>query len=207
MNKADKNVDLLKKKGKLSLLALRKVKQKNAHPILLMQAQKTLEKLRPCSAQSFQRAYSELLQLRTGIVDTSTLIYLERLELNALASKHLRFLLIPGVVTEFGSHPSGMHLIQATDSQSTDAALLETAMKQGLPLFSDDGGLLRKARAKQHPHYNTLMLLLALRAQKVLNAPQCADLQARLLTFARYSGAVCTYAADVSACIEEKLSG
>nr|WP_320010471.1 hypothetical protein [uncultured Desulfobulbus sp.] len=154
--------------------------------------------------KSPQLVYADLLQLRVGIVDTSTLIYLERLKLLSLISKHLQLYLIPAVVAEFGQRPKGMPLIAARHGSTTDSILLETAIELALPLLSEDGGLLRKARKREHPHYNTLMLLLTLRAQNVLSAQRCAALQTRLLTFARYSEDVCNYATGLLTFIEEQ---
>ena len=132
----------------------------------------------------------ELRGLQGGVIDTSTLIYGEHLHLLPLLAQQLRLVLIPQVVAEFGSHPHEMDLVPGTAQGTTDEVLLHTAIELHLPLSSEDGRLLRRARARQHPHYNSLMLLLALLVQGQITLAEYDRLHAVLVQVARYSPAV-----------------
>ena len=133
---------------------------------------------------------AELRGLRAGIIDTSTLIYGQHLQLLPLLAGVWRLVLIPQVVAEFGRQPEHMELWPDVVSAGTDEALLRTAIDLHLPLFSEDGRLLRRARACNHPHYNCLMLLLALLSQGRLSPAEYECLYAMLVQVARYSPAV-----------------
>ncbi len=133
---------------------------------------------------------AELRALRGGLIDTSTLIYGERLQVLPLLARQWCLVTIPQVVAEFGRHPEQMELLNGPHAGSTDEVLLATAIDLRLPLLSEDGRLLRRARARQHPHYNSLMLLLALLVQGQITLAEYDRLHAVLVQVARYSPAV-----------------
>ena len=140
--------------------------------------------------EDFSPVLAELRALRGGLIDTSTLIYGERLQVLPLLARQWRLLIIPQVVVEFGRHPEQMELLNGPHASSTDEVLLATAIDLRLPLLSEDGSLLRRARARQHPHYNSLMLLLALLVQGHISPVEYDHLHAVLVQVARYSPTV-----------------
>jgi len=132
----------------------------------------------------------ELLGLRGGVVDTSTLIYLERLGLLPLAAHSFSLLLIPQVIAEYGCCPEGCTLTPATAIGTTDEQLCRVAQSLAQPVLSEDRQVLRRARSLDLSFYNTLMLVLALCAQDTLPLADYPDLRNHLCAFARYSPAV-----------------
>jgi len=144
--------------------------------------------------QALKQVCTELQSLRGGIADTSTLIYLETLGILPLIGQWLHVALIPQVVSEFGRHPAGMQLVQSVPATTVDEAIITTARALELPIFSEDGRILRQARKIHLPHYNSLMLLLALYAQGMVAQGQLSRLRLHLLGYARYSQEVVTYA-------------
>ena len=128
----------------------------------------------------------ELRQLRGGVTDTSTLIYLQRLAFLPRAASCFRLVVIPQVVREYGSSPEELVYWDAAPPGPTDQVVCQAAQTLGLPVLSEDGGLLRAARRQNLGHYNTMMLILALCIQGNLPMDAYPALRARLLTFARY---------------------
>lgn len=157
--------------------------------------------------EDFGSILADLRGLRGGIIDTSTLIYGQHLQLLPLLAQQWRLVLIPQVVAEFGEHPSQMALWPGAASGSTDEVLLCTAIDLQLPLFSEDGRLLRRARARHHPHYNSLMLLLALLIQGQISLAEYDRLHATLLQVARYSPAVLAWGQALHQAISGSLDG
>lgn len=147
--------------------------------------------------RALARICTELRGLGGGVADTSTLIYLEALEILPLVGQRLQLVLIPQVVAEFGRRPLDMRLVPSAPATTVDEAVVQTAIALDVPIFSEDGRMLRQARRLKHPHYNSLMLLLALRAQKVLPETEFFRLRRNLLAFARYSATVVAYADQV----------
>jgi hypothetical protein len=128
----------------------------------------------------------ELQTLKGGLADTSTLIYLERLDLLSLAARSFSLRLIPQVTTEYGANPQQTVLVPVTGPGTTDELLCRTAQILGIPVLSEDKQVLRRARMLGLSFYNTLMLLLALCAQGYLSIADFPPLRDRLCSFARY---------------------
>ncbi len=126
------------------------------------------------------------------IIDTSTLIYLDRIELLDSVLAVFSPVTIFQVILEFGRHPENLHLLQAGAGE-TDRLLVQAAADMGAVVLSEDRQLLQAARRQGLRYYNTLMLVLALYSRKELSRVQCAELLARLKSFARYSRQVQSY--------------
>ena len=93
--------------------------------------------------------------------------------------------------------------MQSTPATTVDEAIIATARTLALPIFSEDGRILRQARQMRHPHYNSLMLLLALYAQGFVAKGQFSRLRRHLLGYARYSQEVVAYADRVLHCLPQ----
>lgn len=128
----------------------------------------------------------ELRGLRSGVTDTSTLIYLDRLRVLPLASRCLSLLVIPQVIAEYGGQPEGLVPVAACGDGTTDQILCRTAHHLGQAVFSEDKQVLRQARRDQRPYYNSLMLILALCAQGQLDLDGYRRYRSALADFAHY---------------------
>ncbi len=138
-----------------------------------------------------------LLQLTGGIVDTSTLIYLERLSLLACASQQFRLGVIPQVAAEYGAYPAGMRAMPCAGAGTTDQLVCRVARLHGLAVFSEDKHVLQQAASWHLPYYNTLMLVLALCVQGVLSRRRYMELIEQLKGFARYSPQIFSYGQEL----------
>ncbi len=133
------------------------------------------------------RIATELLDFQGGVTDTSTLIYLQRLGKLELAARCFSLRIIPQVVEEYGAIPHGTHLQQLVPSGPTDAVLCTVAQRLAQPVLSEDKQVLREAQRRNIPHYNTLMIILALYARGMLTSASYDAIRRELPTFARYS--------------------
>ncbi|ADW16815.1 hypothetical protein Despr_0639 [Desulfobulbus propionicus DSM 2032] len=124
--------------------------------------------------------------LAGGVVDTSTLIYLERLELLPRVAGCVQLVLIPQVIAEFGGEIAGATLLATAPTGTTDQAVCRSASLLHLPVLSEDRQVLLAARRLGLGYYNTLMLLLALCARGDLPLAAYPQLRRRLSAFARY---------------------
>jgi hypothetical protein len=132
----------------------------------------------------------ELHAFRGGVIDTSTLIYLERLGMLSRTARSFSLLLIPQVVAEYGAQPEGVVLAAASTFGTTDETLCQTAHALGQPVLSEDKQVLRRARALNLCFYNSLMIVLALCAQGYLPLNTFPELRDKLYAFSRYSPGV-----------------
>ena len=149
---------------------------------------------------------AELQDFRGGIADTSTLIYLERLELLSLVAQSFCLFIIPQVATEYGATPAGTLPLTAVPSGPADTVLCQAAQMLGQPVLSEDRQILRAARARHLPFYNTLMIILALCAQGDLALAAYEDIRRGLLVFARYGPQVIAVGDAVFQALRQSLT-
>ena len=142
-----------------------------------------------------------LQRLQGGVVDTSTLIYLDRLSLLALAGDSFCLLVLPQVVREYGVQPPGTILVADADGGPADLALCRIAAAMHQAVFSEDKKVLQTARRANLSYYNTLMLIIALCSRRIIPLAAFADIRHRLLQFARYSSGVVAKGDDCFAAV------
>ena len=128
----------------------------------------------------------DLRSLDCGVIDTSTLIYLDRLGLLPLAARTFSLHLIPQVAAEYGAMPEETVLIPAPGKGPTDEVLCQAAHRLRQPVLSEDRRVLRLDHALHLPFYNALMIVLALCVQGGLPATAFPIYRQRLRSFARY---------------------
>ena len=133
---------------------------------------------------------SELRKFHGGAADTSTLIYLERIELLELCCRSFQFQVTPEVVAEFGRPLPDCMLCESGSMGNADRSVVRLALEQGVPVLSEDKALLMSADRLGLTYYNSLMIILALLFQKKLELDAYHGAYAELVTIARYSPAV-----------------
>ncbi|MCK5852464.1 hypothetical protein KAH27_05485 [bacterium] len=113
--------------------------------------------------------------LDQSLIDTSSIIYLNKINLLSASSQKLHLMTIPGVVEEFGSL-SELKYIKVINikeihsvKQDTDQNLLETAKYFQLPIISEDKKILMQAKHIGLSFFNTLMIMNFLIYKKVIN--------------------------------------
>ena len=142
-------------------------------------------------------ALHDVQQFKGGVIDTSTLIYLERLGiLNRIATLY-RLLVVPQVVQEFDRSLPAQILCVESPPGAADQALCPVAFDHRLAVLSDDKHVLTLARSAGLVYFNTLMLLLLMLYHEQLSVAQCRALLLHLFTFARYGCAVRSFGEQV----------
>ena len=141
----------------------------------------------PDSVRDCAALMKELRGFQGGLADTSTLIYLERLSLLECVIDAYRIGIIPQVAQEYRAMPSGAVPLASTGSDPADLALCRVAKSLNQPVLSEDKKVLRAARAQGLPHYNTLMIVLAMCLQGRMDIAAFAGVREQLLQFAHYS--------------------
>ena len=132
------------------------------------------------------------------LIDTSTLIYLEKLALLVRVVAVFSVATIAEVIREFGSTPKGVTIYPAGEG-ATDRLLVQQAVRCNAVVFSEDKQVLRYADRCGLEYYNTLMIVFALYARGEIDGNGCASLLGRLEKFARYDENVWTFGRRVLA--------
>ncbi len=137
-----------------------------------------------------EQILDELKRFQRGVADTSTLIYLDRINLLPLVSNSFQLLVTPDVVREFGRTPEECVICGELCAEGADQAVLQLAIKLNLPVLSEDRQLLMSSHRYGVKYYNTLMILLALLFQRKINSAEYEIAYTSLRETARYSPAV-----------------
>ncbi|WP_028578750.1 hypothetical protein [Desulfogranum japonicum] len=139
----------------------------------------------------------ELKEFDGGVVDTSSLIYLQRLFLLALTASRTKLYVLPQVCKEFFLPlPVAVRRLDVV-AADTDNAVLIAAQTHGLAVISEDKYILRQAKKTHIPHFNTLMLVLFLRFKNAINEQQYLESVEKLREFAHYGAPVFAFAESV----------
>ena len=139
------------------------------------------------------------------LIDTSTLIYLEKLALLERVAAVFSVATITGVTREFGRTPRGVTVYPAGEGV-TDRLLVRQAVRCNAVVFSEDKKVLRHAGRRGLEYYNTLMIVLALYCRGEIDRNSCADLLGRLEEFARYGANVRAFGRRVLAELDRNPS-
>lgn len=133
-------------------------------------------------------------------IDTSTLIYLDKIAVLSSVCQVFAVVTIRSVFTEFGREIDGIRILPDTSGSSeTDAALFSMVCRYNGVLLSEDGSLLRRAERRGLPYYNSLMLVCGLCHHGVLDCREGARRIDELMAFARYGKNVRTHGGRVFA--------
>ena len=131
-------------------------------------------------------------------IDTSTLIYLDRIALLGAVCQAFSPATLALVLDEFGSPVNGLSVLPvAGEALDTDDALLALAQRHRGVLLSEDGPLLRRAGRMGLDYYNTLLLICGLCYHGILDCGEGAVRIEQLLSFARYSDAVLSHGCEI----------
>lgn len=130
-----------------------------------------------------------------GVVDTSSLIYMEKGGFPELAAQTVSLVTINEVSREWGEGKLPIEVIPSVgrSDDSTDQKLLLTAASRGLPLISEDKKLLMAAGARGLPYFNSLVVLIFIYYKRKISVEKFTEFRERLLEFARYSPGVIAY--------------
>jgi rRNA-processing protein FCF1 len=162
------------------------------------------------------KEYSSLITrfdtLKKAVIDTSSIIYMNKAGFFEIVSRTLNLITIPEVFDELDRRDSKEPWLKDVSAavncrdlpasrypapEATDDKLLSLTQETGLPLVSEDGKLLMKCDRAGIPYYNSLMILLFLFYRKSIDEVEYDRVKRRLLTHARYSKRVLAFEREV----------
>ncbi len=150
-------------------------------------------------------ALKQFDHLSQAIIDTSSLIYLQEIDLLAVTGWWIKLWTVPGVVREFGAAAAEcpIHVIDINNSadwtDSTDDMLCRAAAYRQMPIISEDRQILMRAKKANLPYFNTLMVLNFLLYKNAINLLEYQAILDRLKATARYSAKIYEFGAQVFA--------
>ena len=149
------------------------------------------------------KALQAVSQLKRALIDTSSILYMQKAGYFDLLVRTIKLYTIPEVISEVGSKARGLTLIRLFGSRalSTDKMLISCALDNHLAMISEDKAILSAMRCAKAPYYNALMMLnLLLISEKIDDGSYRRFLRA-LKCIARYSQTVWKFGDKVHAAV------
>jgi hypothetical protein len=146
--------------------------------------------------------------LHAAVIDSSSIIYLHKINLLDLAADNIELHTPEIVINETGlRNPDIIVHLPETDSSmlSADQQVVYFAVKKNLPVISEDKKVLSEASKASIPYYNTLMILNYLLYKKRIIPDQYDHFHKELLSVSRYSPFVLAYGEIVKDKVIEKV--
>jgi hypothetical protein len=144
------------------------------------------------------------------VIDTSSLIYLSKIELLHTTALALHLMTVPKVVKAFGSlsdfQPIKLIDLKKIDkkNEELDSYLVEIAKNLQLPIVSEDKKMLMQAKRSGLAFFNTLMIMNFLIFKKVINQTEYQAALVRLREEAYYDEAIFEYGKKIYEKVIEK---
>jgi len=109
---------------------------------------------------SFKKIINEFNKLKKIIIDTSSIIYFQRINIWENVSEVVTIFTIPEILKEYGYPLPDINIIESKNIQGdNDRKLIFQASKFKIPLVSEDKKILREMKKRNIPFFNTLMIL------------------------------------------------
>jgi hypothetical protein len=139
----------------------------------------------------FNEVITQFIQLHRALIDTSSIIYLDKIGIFDTVSQSIGLYTLPEIMDEIGFQINGIKKIECHDkSLSNDQKLLSSARRLKYPLISEDKKILLSAKNAGIEHFNTLMIINVLVYKGKLNPEQASFYFDELKKVARYSKSV-----------------
>ena len=153
------------------------------------------------------KALQAVAQLKRALIDTSSILYMQKAGYFDLLASTIKLHTIPEVMSEIRSKPKGLSLIRQSGSHalSTDKMLITCALDSNLAMISEDKAILSAMRRAKAPYFNALMMLnLLLLSEKIDDGRYRRFLMA-LKSIARYSEKVWEFGEKVHTVAKLKI--
>ena len=153
-----------------------------------------------------ERVLARFEALKAAIVDSSSIIYIEKAGFYGDLAVTIRLMTIPPVLKGVGMPGLEIQIVQADRTAiETDRQLVSTAGALRKPLISDDRAILLKCKAKGIEYYNAYMMLLLLRLRLRIDVRDFQVYRKRLVDISHYGNLVLDYADSFTAYLDKAI--
>ena len=151
-----------------------------------------------------QKVLTQFKELNKALIDASSIIYAHKIGVLDLLQANLELVSTPDVVAEAGKDAEGITLIDcSTTAGSVDERLVGCALRNNLPVISEDKKILSKLKQTHLPYFNMLMMLNYLNYIDAIDGDQYSFYDALLQKIAWYSPKIWYYGSSVRKIIEK----
>jgi hypothetical protein len=142
--------------------------------------------------------------MKKALIDASSIITIKKAGFFSELSEAVALYSLKEIIEETGYDDLPLSLLEAgTETASNDEKLISCALREKIPVISEDRKILMAMKNKNIPYYNALMMLHFLLFKKKLDAKTHLACQNRLKKTARYGGDVLKFAGNVYRAVAE----
>jgi hypothetical protein len=146
--------------------------------------------------REIEPVFERLTRLKAAIIDTSSIIYLQKAGFLQPVAGAIKLLTIPQVIEEIGHGGLPVEIIsppETTGGEKTDRILFASAMILHKPMISEDRAILLKCRERGVEYYNAYNMLIMLRLRNLRAEADFDRYEENLLAVAHYGKFVIDY--------------
>jgi len=154
--------------------------------------------------REIERVFDRLGRLGTAIIDSSSIIYMQKAGFLETVSGVIKLMTIPQVLEEIGELELPVHVIDPvfdSDEEVTDRLLFAAAVNLHKPMISEDRAILLKCKSEGMEYYNAYNMLVLLRLRGILDGDEFCAFEKKLLSVAHYG----RFVIDYVACLKQYL--
>ena len=145
-----------------------------------------------------EKVFLEFQELKEAIVDASSIIYMKKAGFFDELADCLELYSLKEIIKETGFDDIKIHLIQdGSQSLLNDEKLIGCALRQKVPVISEDKKILMQIEKEGIPCFNALMMLHFLLFKKKIDVETHSIYLNRLKRIARYSDYVIEFGEEV----------
>lgn len=153
-----------------------------------------------------QEVLAQFNQLTKALIDSSSIIYAHKAGFFNLLPAHIELVTTPEVIAEAGADAETIGLIDChTKSMCADEKLVYCAVRNNLPVISEDKRILSKLKSTNLPYFNILMMLNYLVYIDAIDRYQYLQFYRSLQSFAWYSPKIWAHGKSVYCAIEKSI--
>jgi hypothetical protein len=158
------------------------------------------------SERELQRVIENFDRLETALIDSSSIIYMDKAGFLSALLRQLTLITIAEVNKETGIDGYPIRIISHDfEDMPTDNKIVRCAERNHLPVISEDHKLLRSCDVLAIEYYNALMMLNLLLYKKRVDLPAFENFLEGLLHIAHYSDRVRQYGSDLTTFVVKML--
>ena len=151
-----------------------------------------------------ETALSGFQGLKKALIDASSIIYIKKTGFFRELSEAIALSSLKEIIEETRFNHLDINLLEAgTETASNDEKFIFCALREKIPVISEDRKILTAVKKENIPYYNAIMMLHFLLFHKRLDADAHLFYLNRLRKTARYSDDVLKFAKNVYRAITE----
>ena len=146
--------------------------------------------------REIEKVVDRLTRLKSAVIDSSSIIYLDKATCLDKVASAVRLVTLPEVVEETGMRELPVEIVKPPglpENLDTDRLLFAAALALNKAMISEDRAILLKCRAEGIEYYNSYNMLVMLLARRLIESTEFTLFEQSLLEAAHYGGFVIGY--------------